>query len=781
MSWLKSLVVALLGASIITCPLVWLVVFFKLRLSFLEINRDQGIILWLMATGLLTVWLWYIITDPRYDTPELPSEPEPAPEPEPASPLPSLPLPPAPAAPPQLASPQPTPTSKPTLWHLLTRPHNLDEFLDDWQKPYMRAFYGVTAGILLFIFLHLGLTLTGFSFFRLFDPPWGSFMYIIYALAFSVIGGRLAYKHNPKPRPIKPPTPIVIGDPRAELDKRLRTAIIENNHVLPTPELWERILSIGEELFRNPRELPVQLEGPAPEPGTPEATLSKQWEEKWAKADEHALAAITTSMLGFIKRLRPVNEGPFMRPILESTNPASLIYDMVQPFREIQVDELGFFRWISNRYNANVGSMSVPGELPVQPQRYEGDPNDMAEAYFRGLPQLPLLQTLVPYQPFTEINRCAHHWCLGGTRKGKTTFLRHLIKYDLEEAAKGNCSLVVMDSKGLIGEMRTLEQFAPGGPLHDKVVIIDSEPPFPLNPFKLPNAIDVVSYMLATMTDASPLQTGALRWYVEATTQMPNPSLAALQELARIDHDTKKGHLPAGVEFSKEVRAWFASTRPRLPAATSSGIAQRLDNFIRDHKNGVMRMFNADTWAAGHDLMDDLHKGGKVLLVDTDWEANNADGAEILGRLFIAFLEQLSTRRMKIRDVYKPIWVYIDEASDYLKTDSHFTQIMIKAAGQKIGMTVAYQFKGYIDRTIELALEKNAEIQSECLQRGQVNLTVEGKPLVLPVGQLEFKDERNMRSEEYEALRERLAATYPYQQALPNRSDDSDEKDTQKF
>jgi hypothetical protein len=48
------------------------------------------------------------------------------------------------------------------------------------------------------------------------------------------------------------PPPVVIPEIRRDLETRLKYAIIEHNYNFPSPELFERILDIGEGIFKKP-------------------------------------------------------------------------------------------------------------------------------------------------------------------------------------------------------------------------------------------------------------------------------------------------------------------------------------------------------------------------------------------------------------------------------------------------------------------------------------------------------------------------------------------------
>lgn len=465
--------------------------------------------------------------------------------------------------------------------------------------------------------------------------------------------------------------------------------------------------------------------------------------------------ALSFSILAFLKALPPPhnNHQPFFpTPAYKLVDVGRTIVEVLKPFSDNILKEDGMCGKIREKYGQGFG---VAGVWPMQ---YKGD--DILDLYLTE-PFKELFLAPVPFQPFSELNRCAHHWCLGKPGRGKTTFLRHLIQHDLTEVAKGNCSLVVIDGKpqGLVHEMRTLKQFGPNGDLHNRLIVIDSDKAFPLNPFKITNpnlASSLVSYMIAT--DTSDLQTGALTHFIDAVLASEDKSLETLLRYIRMG-DKEQPRAEDFRNFDDELKTWWTETRPGLYGRTASGVEERLANFMRMHKGApILRNLRADSW--GLDLYKELNDGGKVLLVDTDTLKNDVVGAALMGRLFIALIENLASRRQKAP---KPIWIIIDEATDYLaQKDPRFVQILIKARAAKVGVTVAYQTRGLIDPTIEKTLEI-AEIQSRCEQRGRIELTVEERPLTIPVSELEFDRKDQMGREHYTAMRERMAHDYPYQ------------------
>jgi hypothetical protein len=347
---------------------------------------------------------------------------------------------------------------------------------------------------------------------------------------------------------------------------------------------------------------------------------------------------------------------------------------------------------------------------------------------------------------------------------GKSTYLRHIIRSDLESAAKGDCSVVIIDSKSMVDHMRKLAIFGPGQPLDGRLILIDSDVRFPLNPFYIGAeartkaekdagkqlAKALITYMLGSLNPA-PGQERALPFLVEATIHSRNKSLQQLLQYVQMDRDIAPDEIGS---FPPDVQDWFRSTRKGLNPATLSGLDERLTSFInlKSH-TPIYKNLSAGRWGDQEgklDLFDELHGGGKVLLVDTDNQKNDDEGTNLMGRMFIAMLNDAMMRRMKLANK-KPIYVYLDEAADYLSFDKSFIKILTRAGEARVGMTVAYQFKGQpgVDGEMEKALN-NASIHSECIAPGAVDVTINQRTkLTLPVKRFEFKEQDRMKEEDY--------------------------------
>jgi hypothetical protein len=137
---------------------------------------------------------------------------------------------------------------------------------------------------------------------------------------------------------------------------------------------------------------------------------------------------------------------------------------------------------------------------------------------------------------------------------------------------------------------------------------------------------------------------------------------------------------------------------------------------------------------------------GHVVLVDTDPNQLGEEGGAALGRLIIALIERISIARMPIkrkRDVLKPIWLYLDEAADYIGHDPKFIKILDKARSQLIGVTVAHQRLEQISTEVKAALE-DCNIKTTCIRmpgkgkRGEFEVSAHQHPPI------HFKDNQNI-------------------------------------
>ncbi|MBK7283819.1 MAG: hypothetical protein IPI83_04990 [Sphingomonadales bacterium] len=111
---------------------------------------------------------------------------------------------------------------------------------------------------------------------------------------------------------------------------------------------------------------------------------------------------------------------------------------------------------------------------PKLPEQFDAkSPEQLVTTYLGGTPLLPLFDQTLDFAIPTKA-RFEHHHIVAGSGHGKTQTLQFLIAKDLPAVVGGSRTVIVLDSQGdLIRTIANLEAFAPGGPLHERVVIID--------------------------------------------------------------------------------------------------------------------------------------------------------------------------------------------------------------------------------------------------------------------------------------------------------------------
>lgn len=521
-------------------------------------------------------------------------------------------------------------------------------------------------------------------------------------------------------------------------------SVKESGRETPSPFLTKMMLDAVYAVYQH--SLPPTLPPP-----TNKQELERD-AHRMAVFDEAVIAgAFAQAYKAFLDLLPNYPTPQFTLPIAEVIDLPSTTWGMFSPFRQLQIPGC-YGLWAQFQNNC---VKAGGGEAPVFPQDFKSDwpRNKVAHLYFQQTPFDQLLQTQIPFG-FDDETRCTHHWCLGHNGTGKTTYLRHFIKADLERVVKGECSLVVIDSKKLIREMRTLKVLHE---MKDRVLIVDPEHPIALNPFYLPRkqAKDVMRYMLASISEASDLQTGALTFLIDAAAAYPSPTLRTIRDFFNL----KKDELPDRFfKFDPDTQDYFRNAFQRIPPLTRSGLHTRITNFIKENET-LCTMLNADRCVL--DLFDFLHQGGNVLLVDTDRGNDSPEATNVLGRLFIALLDQLSSRRTRLDEkTLKPIFVVLDEAHDYIKDDMRFADILEKARAQKISMTVAHHHEEQIDPRIQASL-RQAGIKSYCPDIKRVEVKTRRRDFTIPVEPYSFeKDELHMTRPEYAALRKRMNEKY---------------------
>jgi hypothetical protein len=201
-------------------------------------------------------------------------------------------------------------------------------------------------------------------------------------------------------------------------------------------------------------------------------------------------------------------DGEIISPVSSLVTPGTFIEDLIRPLAA------DLFPTFASRYEENVYRISgvIPSRTGKQPKLVAPRDIDDPSPFLAGTPFANILGVQIATELPQSI-RTSHHWIVAGSGAGKTNALQYLIARDLQRAARGECSVVVLDSqRQLIETLSTLKLFAPGQPLDGKLCLLDAadvEFPIAVNLFDM--KLDRIAGM--SMLDREKLMNSALEMY----------------------------------------------------------------------------------------------------------------------------------------------------------------------------------------------------------------------------------------------------------------------------
>jgi hypothetical protein len=399
------------------------------------------------------------------------------------------------------------------------------------------------------------------------------------------------------------------------------------------------------------------------------------------------------------------------------------------------IKEAGLFPKLADRLERNLvvasgGNPADPGSFTRQPkspsQSDEKDPTRLVQSYLAGTPLSAIFDQAVTYTIPLSV-RFEHHHIIAGSGHGKTQTLQYLIANDLEAVASAEQSVVVLDSQGdLIRNIAGLKEFAPDGPLHDRVVIIDPtdvEYPVSLNLFdvglerlqeypllereRLTNSIlELYDFVLGTLLDAqmTQKQNVIFRYVTRLMLHIPDATIHTLRELMEPGSEVKFASDIAKLEGTAK-HFFETEFSGREFEQTKKQVLRRLWGILENQT--FERMFSHPR--SKLDLFSELN-AGKVILINTAKDLLKEQGSQIFGRFFIALIAQAAQERATLKERDRiPTLVYIDEAADYF--DRNIGLILAQARKYKVGMVLAHQYLGQLEPKLQEAFAANTSIK----------------------------------------------------------------------
>jgi hypothetical protein len=400
-----------------------------------------------------------------------------------------------------------------------------------------------------------------------------------------------------------------------------------------------------------------------------------------------------------------------------------------------EMDETGLFNRHRKRLDRNI--IEASGGNPADPKSFNRtlklprksdikDPAELVETYLGGTPIVDFFDQKINFT-IPQSARFEHHHIVAGSGHGKTQTLQYLIGNDLPAVAEGRASVIVLDSQGdLIRNIANLAEFAPGGPLHDRIVIIDPtdvEWPVSLNLFdvgierlkdyaplereRLTNSIlELYDFVLGSLLSAemTQKQNVIFRYVTRLMLHIPDATIHTLRELMEPDSQIKFAAHIAKLEGTARhfFETEFAS---KEFGQTKKQVLRRLWGILENQT--FERMFSHPR--SKLDLFAEMN-AGKIILINTAKDLLKEQGTEIFGRFFIAMIAQAAQERATLPENKRmPTFVYIDEAADYF--DRNIGIILSQARKYGVGMILAHQYLGQLEPKLLEAFSANTSIK----------------------------------------------------------------------
>ena len=336
----------------------------------------------------------------------------------------------------------------------------------------------------------------------------------------------------------------------------------------------------------------------------------------------------------------------------------------------------------------------------------------------------------VPFE-FPQEKRFGGHYIIAPSQRGKTTLMTAMLLPDIEQVMQNKASVVIIDPKGdLIDTIPRLSIFAN----NDKLIYIDPDDNIAINPLdidagSIDHTVENINYIFSSFAETlTQLQSTLLRPTIRGLLlDWPNPTLATFRDILsgglKLD---RKGELVGPfADFARnhpdpDLRTFFCN---EFCGSTYKDTKEQVLRRLRDlSDNQIIKH-----WFTSKKNKFDIGKeidNAKVIVINNSYNKLTPAGCEFMGRFFIAQLRAAGERR-KSNHANLPVYLYIDECDQVIKTDSNIETIIDKLASKRIGLVAAHQrlhhFKGNegtLDALLNSAIKMtNARDDAEALAK----------------------------------------------------------------
>lgn len=418
-------------------------------------------------------------------------------------------------------------------------------------------------------------------------------------------------------------------------------------------------------------------------------------------------------------------------PLIDIVEPGVFVEELVLPLFSSACKNARLFAEVCEQLERNQHIVSgVPFDHEnrqspklIMPKDLDAAPKEVVRDYLRETPFEQVFEADPPFQ-LLDGSRFEHQWVCAGTGHGKTQTLQFLIANDLPRVARGEASVIVIDSQGdLIRNISQLDFFSKHP---DRLVLIDPtdiEYPVALNLFAmgterlsgysalereklLNSAIELYDYVLSALLGAemTSRQGTLFRFAVQLMLIVPDATIHTFRRLMQPGGSTEFAPYIAKLEGT--AREFFETQfDAKIFEPTKQQVVARL--FTICENRTFERLFSHPKTKL--DLFAEMNCG-KVILINTAKELLKQTGTEVFGRFFIAMIAQAAQERTTIPEGKRlPTFVYIDETQDYV--DEKIGTILEQARKFKIGMVLAHQYIGQLAPKLQESFSANTSIK----------------------------------------------------------------------
>lgn len=412
----------------------------------------------------------------------------------------------------------------------------------------------------------------------------------------------------------------------------------------------------------------------------------------------------------------PPIEGDVLVGVTQFLHPlGAAVEGVIAPF--FADSDYHHFKGLRERLNANLERTHRTN--PIFPRDHKGE--DVVETYLQGTRLKALFDLRTPFA-IPEARRFEHMHIVAGSGHGKTQTLQYFIGMDLPHVARGDRSVIVIDSQGdMIRTILGAKLLPP-----ERIVLIDPEDidwPVALNLFsagqerlsrytaldreRLTNSIiELYDYVLGSLlaSGMTAKQNVVFRYVTRLMFHIPDATIHTLRDL--MEPGGAKAYQSHIDQLDETARRFFATEfDSREFAGTRQQVLRRLYGVLENRT--FERMFSHP--ASRFDMFSEMQEG-KLILINTAKSLLKEQGTEVFGRFFIALIAQAAQERATLPERDRlPCFVYVDEAQDYF--DENIGIILSQARKYKVGMVLAHQYLGQLAGGLEAAFDANTAIK----------------------------------------------------------------------